>query len=365
MKKLFLSLLVLPFAVQAQRVSVDIEGLGSDSLKVSYSAVDRNFGGELSVWAQDGKATIDVPSKHPVWVGIIPKSLIVRRPDNGEFWPRTCKISLLLYPGESVDVRGKVENSVLKYEAAGTEYNLEMSGLRNVKLPLYIMSDSVNLLIEHDPANSLHRKRKNEISDLLALENFKEINRDPNSAIAGELAADLPSDSMEVYYNKLGPKAKAGVFEKLLKEELAYARAELRMMRKERAKTPQITLKTELSLEDIKGKEYIVVDFWGTWCGPCLAGIPLMKEYYEKCNDKVEFVSVDCGDKEEGLREFLAEYDLPWIHVIENPYDKLSAEWGVEVYPTKFILDAEHKIVAKFEGEGYDFYEKLDELMSK
>ncbi len=91
-----------------------------------------------------------------------------------------------------------------------------------------------------------------------------------------------------------------------------------------------------------------------------------MREYYEKYHDRVEFVSVDCDEPEAKWRGFLAKNDMPWLHVMEGgtEYD-LSDEYCVKAYPSKFILDAEYRIVAEFVGEGDDFYEKLDELMSK
>ena len=43
--------------------------------------------------------------------------------------------------------------------------------------------------------------------------------------------------------------------------------------------------------------EYIVLDFWGTWCGPCKTGIPKMKEYINKYNDRLVFISIACNEK--------------------------------------------------------------------
>ncbi len=99
-----LFLLVLPFAVQAQRVSVDIEGLGSDSLKVDiypWSDDDQETR-YMAVWAPKGKAVIDLPQGKAMGVLIIPKSLVELRPEGGEVWLDSRMIELLLNPDEGV-----------------------------------------------------------------------------------------------------------------------------------------------------------------------------------------------------------------------------------------------------------------------
>ena len=63
----------------------------------------------------------------------------------------------------------------------------------------------------------------------------------------------------------------------------------------------------EVKLSDYKG-QYVVLDFWGTWCGWCIKGMPEMKKMYEKYGDKVEIIGIACGEtgtplgKCEGLR---------------------------------------------------------------
>ena len=63
----------------------------------------------------------------------------------------------------------------------------------------------------------------------------------------------------------------------------------------------------DFTLKDIKGNDFklsslrgkiVVLDFWGSWCGWCIKGMPKMKEYYEKYKGKFEILGVDCNDTE-------------------------------------------------------------------
>ena len=116
-----------------------------------------------------------------------------------------------------------------------------------------------------------------------------------------------------------------------------------------------------LILASFKGK-YVLLDFWGTWCGWCIKGIPDMKEYYAKYKDRIEFVGIDCRDTEEKWKEGVAKHELPWTNLYNGDGQEIVIAYGVQGYPTKIIIDPEGKIVEAFLGEDPALYKKLDEL---
>ncbi len=124
-------------------------------------------------------------------------------------------------------------------------------------------------------------------------------------------------------------------------------------------------LNKPFALKNLKGK-YVILDFWGSWCGPCISGMPKMKEYYEKYNDKLEFVGIACNDKKENWEKAIKDNQLNWIHILnDKSKNDISALYGVMSYPTKFILDKDGKIIGKYTGEGDDFYKKIDEIIKQ
>ncbi len=361
---------VLPVAARAQRVTVDIEGLGSDSLAVDVYPFGSEERQSIAVWAPKGEAVIDLPQGSVVGVAIIPRSLVIQR-QGGETWLDSRTIELFVNPGENVKVKGRLEENVLRFEATGSELVRGFARWRDEQLPITLEREKLNML---DRPGAAEEQRSAELREMGRKITYKWIDSDPDAPIAALLVAKMvPLDSIEVYAAKLGEKAKQGVLREMVEAAVKWEQDYKRMQAAREkvvagADAPRFTLKTpdggELSLTDIEGKEYIVVDFWGTWCGPCLAGMPKMKEYYEKYRGRVEFVSIDCNEKEDKWREYLSQNELPWLHVIENPEGGgISVDYGVEAFPSKYIIDKEYRIVATFQGEGYDFYIKMDELM--
>ncbi|HTL31070.1 MAG TPA: TlpA disulfide reductase family protein [Tepidisphaeraceae bacterium] len=106
-----------------------------------------------------------------------------------------------------------------------------------------------------------------------------------------------------------------------------------------------------ISTQSLKGKP-IVVDFWATWCGPCVAEMPHMKELYAKYKDQVAFigVSLDQPEKDGGLtalKDFIKQNEIPWPQYYQGDSwgGKFSASWGIQSVPTVFLVGADGKIV--------------------
>ena len=97
-----------------------------------------------------------------------------------------------------------------------------------------------------------------------------------------------------------------------------------------------------VSFADLKGK-VVVIDFWATWCPPCRAEMPHMKELYSKYKDKgVEFVGVSLDRGPQGL-EKLVSYckanEITWLQAQGPAADGLAKQCAVRAIPTLFIVD--------------------------
>jgi thiol-disulfide isomerase/thioredoxin len=101
-----------------------------------------------------------------------------------------------------------------------------------------------------------------------------------------------------------------------------------------------------VSISALRGK-VVVVDFWATWCGPCIAEMPKMKELYSKYKDQgVEFIGVSLDQPGDGLTElkkYVTDNEVAWPQYYQGGgWDsQFSMSWGINSIPALFIVDAE------------------------
>lgn len=119
-----------------------------------------------------------------------------------------------------------------------------------------------------------------------------------------------------------------------------------------------------LTLSSLRGK-YVILDFWGSWCGWCIKGIPQMKEYYQKYEGKFEILGIDCNDTEAKWKAAVKKYELPWLHVYNTRDSEVLDQYEIEGFPTKIIVGPDGKIVKTIIGEDPAFYTLLDQLFGK
>ena len=119
-----------------------------------------------------------------------------------------------------------------------------------------------------------------------------------------------------------------------------------------------------VSADTLKGK-VLVIDFWATWCGPCIAEMPKMKELYAQYKERgVEFVGISLDNPEdkgglEALRKYCKEQQITWPQYYQGKgwESEFSTSSGINSIPAVFVVDAEGNLYST-EARG-----KLEELI--
>lgn len=183
-----------------------------------------------------------------------------------------------------------------------------------------------------------------------------------------EEVTDPSSDSivLDLFY-MLSPEQKAEVFAAIPVERLemptlkpVYEEYQIEILTS--AGNPYIDISslkadgTALALSELVGKtEYVLVDFWASWCGPCRRLMPALKELYESYHPsgKLEILGVSCDRDQAAWLKAIEEDELPWIHIRDqraepyNPCDK----YGISAIPTTILINSEGVIVARNPSE--------------
>ena len=161
------------------------------------------------------------------------------------------------------------------------------------------------------------------------------------------LARQRSADEVEGMYAGLTPRIKASYPGRKLKATLDRMKTT-----EEGGMAPDFTLSgpegREVRLSDFRGK-FLLLDFWASWCGPCMKEIPGLKDVYAEYHEKgFEILSVSLDDKLEKWTEAIKRLDMGWVHASslkgwKCPVAKMYSVTGI---PAMFLLDRDGKILA-------------------
>ena len=113
--------------------------------------------------------------------------------------------------------------------------------------------------------------------------------------------------------------------------------------------------------------KYTLVDFWASWCGPCMGEVPHLKKTYKAFHKRgFEIYGISFDRARDKWLAAVKTNGMNWIHVSEvNGFDtQATKDYAVQAIPTNYLIDAEGKIVAKnLRWEA--LYQKISELLAE
>lgn len=348
-------------------VKMDCKGLG-DSVVVIVADTQLNFTGNQGVF----DFTVDLPK---VTMLTIAEPSLLRGGQTGRYY------QIPAVPGEEVVITQTDES---RYDINGSKFYAQYHAadlmMEEAQKPMREFQqkcqDMLQQGVSQDSVMNFYQDGQKKIVEAYTRTITDYIkahaNEEATAAIISQLQPDL--EQMKAAAQLLAPAVRDGrcklLFQEPIDQAEANAKREAEAAKKQAAgvEAPDFTLNDlqgkPLSLKSLRGK-FVILDFWGSWCGWCIKGFPEMKEYYNKYKGKFEILGVDCNDTEAKWKEAVKKNELPWLHVY-NPRDsRLLEDYGVQGFPTKIIVGPDGKIVKTIVGEDPAFYTLLDELFAK
>ncbi|MFH5185401.1 redoxin domain-containing protein [Paenibacillus sp. TAB 01] len=102
-------------------------------------------------------------------------------------------------------------------------------------------------------------------------------------------------------------------------------------------------------LSDYKGKG-VILNFWGSWCGPCVSEMPRLKEAYETGGNGVEILAVNVGESKGTIIEFDQKLQLPFP-IMTDPAGEAAEAYRVTGLPATFVVTSEGQVKQVVSGE--------------
>ncbi|MEY2410391.1 MAG: hypothetical protein QOF48_3061 [Verrucomicrobiota bacterium] len=243
---------------------------------------------------------------------------------------------------ESKDAKPKTEQSVAAKELQGLVEKVSAK-LKDGKKTEADLADELK---EFDVLLARHKGEKtDDVAQIVLMKAILYLNvmdqTDKGMALIRQLKTDYPET-----------KQGKGADEMIARIEAAEEGKKIQSTLMPGSKFPDFAEKDlegkPLSIAGYKGK-VVLVDFWATWCGPCVRELPNVLATYEKYHaDGFDVVGISLDSEEKKLKDFIEAKKMPWRQYFDGKgwENKLGAKYGVKSIPATYLIDPSGNIIA-------------------
>jgi thiol-disulfide isomerase/thioredoxin len=204
---------------------------------------------------------------------------------------------------------------------------------------------------------------------------FEFIKKNPNSFISPDLLCEIltkedeqiPYDTIKNLYNKLAPEVKISNNGKQLAERLFdFKNSRIGSL------APDFALKdinrNTVRLSSFYKNQYVLIDFWASWCGPCREDFPFLKEIYTKYKNKgLEFISISRDENLQSWKKTIEKEKIEIWKQISTKENKSTIEeiYVVTAIPVKILINKQGIIIGRWIGSGAENRTAIENMITE
>ncbi|MFT6746505.1 MAG: peroxiredoxin [Glaciecola sp.] len=285
---------------------------------------------------------------------------------------KQSEIIFVANKGDKINIAADSKDIGASFTLNGTAENESLTSFIQHERSFQSFADSLNKIYLNLKKNNMHYAVEKEFTSLykaksIAHEGYVKsfIDENPERFINLLAVRSLDVKKYPEYYAKV----KEGLEYKFPTSEhvVVFAKDVGRLVAREvGGMAPAFTLPSltsgDVKLSDFKGK-YVLLDFWATWCRPCIKEIPNLKavrEQFSKEDFEIVSICVDKVDFKPNWKRIIAKYEANWPQLFDAS-GTAATDYAIEYFPTIILLNKKGEIIAR-NLRGHDISQKLQEV---
>lgn len=312
-------------------IEVSYEGFSNDTIVISQMPYADYIKSNNVKFKHDtiilksgtAKANIDLSQAKYIWIDNLQYRHIDQYHGSVGFHP-AGKVTLIMDNEDRVKVNITQADGYVLSSVKGSKLNAHISDLDNILRPIHLERDNIGtqinkIVFEQGIPSPEIRQKMQSLGDKIKDIKTEFIAEHLTEEVAAFLLLNVRAKDAIALYKQMDKSVFSGTFrpvEEAITEliETGEIKANAEKLLTAGSIAPNFTLKDlsggEFTLSSLQGK-WVILDFWGTWCGWCIKGFPKLKEYYNKYNEKLEVVAINCIDSDDRWREGVKKHSLP------------------------------------------------------